>query len=342
MTIPIFTFSGLKHVNMLKEIEIYNWLVSYHYLKTFAGDTLKDKIERLEWGNRGDYFVLDSGAFSAWRQGITIDVFEYAKAVNEVQDYFTDIVCIDAIDDPVTSEANHLIMLEEGCKNVMPVFHSGEPLSVLKYLINQGYPYIGISPNNDWPEGQKQKWLAELFATFDMNKIKTHGFGYTSLEGLKQYPLTTADSATWIFLGAFGSITTPFGRCLISDRMKDSKDHLNNWMPHDKEKIVSYVKSMGYTIDELTSSPYRRQQFNAQYFVWALQRPSEQQTQHSSSLLFQDDNTGFGYITEEFTAEAVYKRIDEIRSGKVKPMPKSSRESPKRKKEQDEPEISLF
>ena len=126
MTTPIFSLNDNKRANLLKEIDEYNWLISYFYLKQFQGDTLVEKVVNLGWDrDKGDYFLLDSGAFSAWRQGQEISLFEYIDVLKEIQDQITHAVCLDVIDDPITSEANHLIMIDAGRKNVIPVYHSG-------------------------------------------------------------------------------------------------------------------------------------------------------------------------------------------------------------------------
>lgn len=90
---------------------------------------------------RRDYFeryrptwacaFLDSGAFTEMTQGVAIDLGEYIAFAQEHGRFYAAIANLDDIRGDVDrSRANHLRMLDAGVK-AMPVFHQGEPWSVL-------------------------------------------------------------------------------------------------------------------------------------------------------------------------------------------------------------------
>jgi len=246
------------------------------------------------------------------------------------------------------SEANHKIMLEEGCKNVVPVFHSGESLSVLRYMVKQGYPYIGISPNNDWAEKAKVDWLCDVWDGVDLSNTMTHGFGYMGKQGLKSVDLTTADSAAWIFNAAMGFIITPIGNIGVTEQRLGESTHIDSVGEHDLKIIENWISEIGlHTLDELRESHYPRKAFNARSISILTERLTDSVDRDKSrdrcGMLFVDENsTGFGY-TEPFSEGAVEQAMRDIRVGKVKQIPLSDRKtSPPRKPKPREQMGDLF
>ena len=85
--------------------------------------------------------MLDSGAFSVWNMGKTIDIYKYIEFIkeNNIEIYFN----LDVIGDVEGTKKNQKIMEDNGLKPI-PVFHYGEPFEYLDWLVKQGYTYIGI------------------------------------------------------------------------------------------------------------------------------------------------------------------------------------------------------
>jgi hypothetical protein len=209
-------------------------------------------------------FILDSGAYSAWRKGIEINLADYIDFIKKHHKYFTHIISLDVIDNPIQSEINHLIMLEElPDLDIIPVFHAGESFEVLDYFIERKYTYIGISPNNGWKESVKQKWLSLVFTHYDFEGIKTHGLGYNSVLGLSKYPLSSADSSAYQLDSAYGVLLTKFGRFAISDITYINKSiHISNQTKDVVEWISLFAADLGFAIDDLISSREARLIFN--------------------------------------------------------------------------------
>lgn len=347
MTIPIFVFNDIGHFRCLDRAGATDRLISYYYLnnrghfgKGSKYKKLRDKALLVQY-DRGpeNFYLLDSGAFSAWRQGVIIGIYQYIEAIHQVQDLFTHFVCLDVINDPIMSEANHRIMLEEGCHNVMPVFHSGESINVLQYMVAQGYKFIGISPNNDWAENRKVKWLVDVWQQVDLSNTMTHGFGYMGKLGLSTVPLTTADSAAWIFNGAMGAIHTPLGMVYVTERMLKNAKHISRLPDYERLIIDEWIEKIEiHTLKEMHDHHYPRKAFNVKAIPILVKDLVKDRcditTATRTGTLFSDiDSSGFGY-TEPFTEEAVEQAVKDIKSGKTKQIPLSDRKtSPPKHKE---------
>jgi hypothetical protein len=164
--------------------------------------------------------MVDSGAYSAWKSDIEIDPEEY---LNEYIDYIfrnapylDTYVVLDIIpgtrgcspeESAQQSYANLKYMEERGLSPI-PVFHQGERWYWLKRLIDEGYSYIGISPDNDRTTKQKQIWLDEVFEIVP-SSTRTHAFGMTQVDLLFRFPFYSCDSMTWFIAAANGGVLVP-------------------------------------------------------------------------------------------------------------------------------------
>lgn len=187
---------------------------------------------------------MDSGAFSVWSQGATVDLHAYLKFCHRHPDtsYFVNLDVIpgrpndkssltkDAIEESCKqSWRNYKSMLAELPKEkVIPVFHQNDNFKWLDKYLEFGTPYIGISPANDsrtnsiqikrkgliqQPQNTKTEWL-EKVRPFIFDKagrpiVKTHGFAVTSYPLMKYWEWHSVDSASWKLVGAWGSIYYP-------------------------------------------------------------------------------------------------------------------------------------
>ena len=122
--------------------------------------------------------MLDSGAFSVWNKGISIDLDAYITYCLK-HPYIAYYVNLDVIPGSVSDMASLSSgaiskACEEGWKNyltmlkklpigkVIPVFHQGDDYKWIKKYIDHGCTYIGISPSNDRTTKQKVAWLKEV------------------------------------------------------------------------------------------------------------------------------------------------------------------------------------
>lgn len=200
--------------------------------------------------------MLDSGAFSVWSQGKTIDLEAYIAfcKLNPEVSYYVNLDVIPGKpgqkegrflagglldhDDNLSEEIekscqqgwnNYQQMLEHlPFEKVIPVFHQDDGFKWLKKYVDFGTPYIGISPANDRTTSLKQdskaRWMDELvpllFHRDGRPKIKTHGFAVTSFALMKFWQWHSVDSASWKLQGAWGSIYIPKGLVSTDKRVK--------------------------------------------------------------------------------------------------------------------------
>lgn len=233
--------------------------------------------------------LVDSGAYSAYTKGVNIDIDDYIKFINNNYkniDYFVSLDCIPGRygeiktsqqlkDAPIISWNNYIYILDRiKCpEKLIPVYHQGEDIKYLKYMLDFKYDghyidYIGISPALD----ESQTIIPFLDISFKTilsssnYNVKTHAFGLTMLELLEKYPYYSADSTTFVRAAGFGEICTPYGRIIISERKRHSSKHLNNYSRDVTDKLSKYVSERGYSLDELSKNQVLRAKFNIDYF----------------------------------------------------------------------------
>jgi len=173
--------------------------------------------------------MLDSGAFSAWNSGITINIQDYITFCLHNQDELDYIVNLDVIPGQpfkkVTKEdrkistlqgwENYKTMLRGGIPKdkLIHVFHQGEDMEWLERMVKE-ISYIGLSPANDKTTGQKMAWLDQCMKYVTNNQgtpiVKFHGFAVTTLRLVFRYPWYSVDSSSWQLRGGgYGLIDVP-------------------------------------------------------------------------------------------------------------------------------------
>jgi hypothetical protein len=134
---------------------------------------------------------LDSGAFSAFTKGATIDIQEYIAFIKENLDVIETYANLDVIGDPAGTLNNQKIMEASGLKP-LPCFHYGEDIDYLEYYLSK-YDYLALGGMVPISTGDLIPWLDSLFGEYicgpdGMPRIKIHGFGLTSLKLMMRYP----------------------------------------------------------------------------------------------------------------------------------------------------------
>jgi len=280
-----------------------------HRIKPVSYATTSKNLTNHAWNSDTDkngvfpqqplQLVLDSGAFSAWRQRAPIDVMDYIEFCKEYGKYFVHIVNLDSIPgkgfgikptpDEVELSAqigwDNLLTMQKHGINPMPVFHQGEQLKWLFKLIEHGCDYIGISPANDRTTKQKTDWLDQVFSVIcDKDGwpiIKTHGFGVTAVSLLIRFPFYSADSASWAILGGYGKIYVPYhrGGTPVYDHdpyhvhisMRDSTargkpDHFLSFGTTEQQFILDYLKLHNFTLEDVSENYINRLAHNLMFF----------------------------------------------------------------------------
>lgn len=175
-----------------------NVLVAYPY----ASANILQKLKARESTTR---FVLDSGAFTAWKAGKPIALDDYCRFIERLPikpwRYFT----LDVIGDPHASMANYEAMLKRGF-NPVPIFTRGEDPSVLDDYYKTS-DVVGIgglvgTPNN------------RAFVNGIMRHVgsrRVHWLGFTDVEFVKRYRPYMCDASSWEAGARFAAVKLYMG-----------------------------------------------------------------------------------------------------------------------------------
>ena len=173
--------------------------------------------------------LLDSGAFSAWRKGISIDLGSYIQFVKRVEHLVTDYVALDCIpgrdgrrgrnpdrieEAAAQSYTNLQTMRASGLRRTIGVFHQDEDFKWLERMLGDGAEIIALSPYAGANTYAVLRWLDDAFtmiATKGQPSIRVHGLGLTSVLLCQHHPWNSVDSSTWWMTAGTGSIPVPRG-----------------------------------------------------------------------------------------------------------------------------------
>ena len=139
--------------------------------------------------------VLDSGAFSAWNKGITLDVNEYITFIKNNLDVISAYFTLDVVGDPEATAANTAAMRAAGLDPI-PVYHVQSDLSVLEAIVKEGHNLIGIGGSVKMAKAARMEKMAAIFDQFPNENF--HLLGGGSAELLAAFDWYSADATTWI------------------------------------------------------------------------------------------------------------------------------------------------
>lgn len=257
--------------------------------------------------------MIDSGAFSAFKSCVEVDVDDYIDYLNSLDGNYTVAVQLDKIPgkfgevktiDEINEASkksienfNYMIDKLTHYKKLMPVFHHHESFDVLQYYLDFTYDdgtkieYIGLSPAKDVGVPQRDDFLAkcyDIISKSNNNNVKTHLFGTFAIPLLKKYPCTSADATSWKLSAGYGSILTNRGIVNMSAVQKDRKGNFNSLPKQNKEEIINQIKRYGISIDDLIYDTKSRYLFNVKYMVEA------------TSSIISNNNTTFKFQNKLF------------------------------------------
>lgn len=170
-----------------------NILAAYPYMSKGIIQTLVDYKDDLR-------FVLDSGAFTAWKSGKPIDFNSYCSYIKDLPvepwRYFN----LDLVGDGKGSYQNYIKMLDKGLKPI-PVFTRGEDIELLdEYYKTSDVVAIGglvgTIGNNAYVNGIMKH----------INGRKTHLLGFTRPNYITHYKPYMCDSSSWLMGRRFAKI----------------------------------------------------------------------------------------------------------------------------------------
>lgn len=230
--------------------------------------------------------MLDSGAFSAWKRGVPINIDDYIAYIKKNRQWLHTYVNLDVIpgvpgrpptqtEVEVAAKASYknLVHMRKAGLGPMPVFHYGERLSWLHKLLDDGEEYIGLGGLVGQSTTDQISFLDKVFTVLTDSEgnpiVKTHGFGMASFPLLKRYPWHTCDATSWVMTAAMGSIYVPVSRAGQFDYTQAPKkltvsevdrqkgippDHYLRFGPMMKRRVEEYLSEVGVSISEVTTS----------------------------------------------------------------------------------------
>lgn len=207
--------AGMNGARLAAALEGQDVLISYADVIRRPGVWQDRILPRLERGLFRSV-ILDSGAFTelterlrneqAIAQGkrpphpnpLHIEIEDYADFAVEHRQLFDEIVTLDDIAGDVETTLRNTAILEDRGLEVVPVFHQGEPWSLLELYVER-YQRLGIgvqrNPNGSPVKGAREWTEAALERLPD--GISVHGFGMTRF-AKRLTRMDTTDSTTWI------------------------------------------------------------------------------------------------------------------------------------------------
>lgn len=184
-----------------------NLLESYHYIHRQA---YVDRIRK-----DGRQVFLDSGAFSAWSKGVTIDMRAYCDYIKRNDDILLKVdgdlwaSVLDAIGDAEQTFQNQLAMEKLGVRP-LPCFHFGEDPKYLEYYV-ANYTSITIGGLVGKSDNVTRPWLDMIWEKYMIDgagrpKLRVHGFGLTRPDLMRRWPWYSTDSSSWVQIAAAGGV----------------------------------------------------------------------------------------------------------------------------------------
>lgn len=261
--------------------ELPHILESWHYVgKQGTVDHMR--------ANKAQIF-LDSGAFSAWTLGATMDITAYCDYIRRNQDILRfegkDVMAsvLDGIGDPQQTWENQLYMehlLRPDGLRPLPCFHFGEDERYLEHYV-ANYDYITIGGMVGKSAEQLKRWLDRIWEKYMIEKgtgspkLKVHGFGITTISIMEAYPWWSCDSSSWIQAAAFGSIVmpgvsrkAPALALKVSDKSPSrhtTGQHVSTLSAIECQQVYDELERQGFTYERLSTVYESR----AAYNLWA-------------------------------------------------------------------------
>lgn len=205
-----------------------NLLVAYPYMTPDLVATIKANAATVR-------FVLDSGAFTAWKAGKEIKLDDYCRYIESLPFEPWRYFVLDVIGNPKATMDNYETMLKRGFKPV-PIFTRGEDPSCLDdYYKTSDVVGIGGLVGTQGNKGFVKGIMGLV------GQRKCHWLGFTNLNYVKHYRPYMCDSSTWEMGARYGQITVYMGggQCVLL-RQKTIVQDLK------KPAIVTAIKALGF------------------------------------------------------------------------------------------------
>jgi len=147
----------------------------------------------------------DSGAYTAFTQGLKINVEDYAAWLHKWRHRFTVYANLDVIGSAKGTWENQQALESMGLKP-LPIYHGGDEKDYFfKYLDNYAYMALGGVAHLPPQSKGQYRFLAWCFHE-GKGKAAFHGFGRTHWEMIITFPFYSVDSTSWIEPWTYGRV----------------------------------------------------------------------------------------------------------------------------------------
>lgn len=142
--------------------------------------------------------MIDSGAFTAWKQDRPIVLDDYMTWLAEDAPAYSVAIALSVIGDADASVTNWERMRREAPSvgaRLMPVFHEGDPIEVLDDYVKHS-TIVGLGRVGG--RRSEQKTLEFYDQAFNRHPLGTfHALGNADPKQLEHYPMASFDSTGW-------------------------------------------------------------------------------------------------------------------------------------------------
>lgn len=164
-------------------------LVSYHYYK-------RDDLMGAVTGPGHLRLIGDSGAYSAYAQGETIKLAEYARWCLRWRDQLTWVAALDVIGDPHTTWDNWAAFRDTWGISSVPTLHAGGDVKWLDTYAAEGVDFVGLG-GLVGGAARGFPWMVHVmrYARDHHPGMRFHAWGVTTRKVLDALPVYSADSS---------------------------------------------------------------------------------------------------------------------------------------------------
>lgn len=157
-------------------------------------------------GEDGARVMMDSGAFTVYKQGAHITLGEYMHACRELEPHLFSYIMLDVIRQKEQTKRNLDVFLQKGLRP-MPVWTTDSNLKDLEFLRDRM-----LSGKICVAGGATEKigWYGprlQVARKFLGNEVFIHGLGFTSRH-VSTCPVNSVDSSSYKEAGRFGTISS--------------------------------------------------------------------------------------------------------------------------------------
>lgn len=181
-----------------------DWLLESFYYLTGKG------VKEIEEAKQTIF--LDSGAFTMFTKGVSIDLKQYAEFIQRYKHLIHVASSLDAIGRGKEQESyDNFVSLRKFGADVCPVHHARDHDDWLKRYLDEGHEYIFLGGMVAESTVYLRDWLDHVWERYLTNpdgtpRVKVHGFGLTTLELMLKYPWFSVDSTSWVLKSRYGMI----------------------------------------------------------------------------------------------------------------------------------------